>query len=98
MSNKKELQRLIELAKEDKEFAEKFMAAMKSKNADEAIRIAAEKGVSLTADDFKFNQKRELDPEELKNVAGSESIFVNNCKKADEAFLCGIALLVDLWA
>ena len=94
MSNKEELQRLVEFAKEDKEFAEKFMAAMKAKNSDEAIQLAADKGFTLTADDFKFNQKRELDPEELKNVSGCD--VGSTCDSWAAALLCGFAMLVEL--
>lgn len=73
MLSKEEMKRFAEVAGQDKEFAEKLTAAMKAKNTDEAIRLAAEKGFTLTAEDFAFQGKRELDPEELEQVAGGRS-------------------------
>ena len=68
---------------------------MRAKNADEAIRIAGEKGFALKPEDFKFNEKSELDPEELKNVAGGKPGDV--CKNVFEGFMCGFAVFVEFW-
>ena len=96
MLNKEEMKHLVEAAKNDKDFAEKFTAAMKAKNTDEAIRLAAEKGFTLTAEDFAFHVECELDPEELKQVAGGESIFGKDCGGFME-FICGLVFAIDVW-
>ena len=73
MLSKEEMKRFAEVAEQDKDFAEKITAAMKAKNIDEVIRLAAEKGFTFTAEDFDFQGKRELDLDELKQVAGGRS-------------------------
>lgn len=93
MLNKEEIQRITECAENDKEFALKFTAAVRAKNADEAIRLAAEKGFKLTAEDFAFNGNGELDRKELENVAGG----VDRCKNFSSGLGCGFWLAVDLW-
>ena len=96
MMNKEEMKRFAEVAKQDKDFVEKFTVAMKAKNTDEAIRLAAEKGFTLTAEDFAFHVECELDPEELKQVAGGESIFGKDCGDFMK-FICGLVFAIDVW-
>lgn len=95
MLNKEELHRLAEAAEKDKEFAEKFTAAVKAKNADETVRLAAGKGFNLKAEDFAFDGKRELDPEEFENVAGGK--FNEHCHDFWDGFACSLALFSELW-
>lgn len=95
MTNKEELRRLAEYADKDKEFAEKFTAAMKAKNTDEAIRLASEKGFTLTKEDFAFDEERELDTDELANVAGGS--IGEHCHDFLDGFLCGLALFSEIW-
>ena len=64
---------------------------MKDKNIDEVIRLAAEKGFTLTTEDFAFHLDCELDPEELEQVAGGESTFGKECGDFME-FMCGIGI------
>ena len=99
MSNKEELTRLTEFAEKDKEFAEKFTAAVKAKNADEAIRLAAEKGFTLKAEDFAFDEMHEVDKEELEHVAGGICVGTSPTLEriADEA-ACIIFIMKDFWS
>ncbi|MBQ7733568.1 MAG: hypothetical protein IJT58_06070 [Synergistaceae bacterium] len=85
MTNKEELSRLIEIAEKDKEFAEKFIAAEKAKDADEIIRLAAEKGVTLKREN---SLRHEIDNEELKNVTGGSEKFVHQHSRYDRLRSC----------
>ena len=96
MSTKEELNRLTEFAEKDNEFAEKFNAAVKAKNADEAIRLAAEKGFTLTAEDFAFDGMSELDKEELEHVAGGMACG-HSIERGTQKFECIIFILKELW-
>lgn len=96
MLTKEELNRLAEFAEKDNEFAEKFNAAVKAKNADEAIRLAAEKGFTLTAEDFAFDGMSELDREELEHVAGGGMCW-HTIERNSEKFGCIVLILRDIW-
>ena len=95
MANKEELKRLAEIAEKDKDFCEKFTAAVNARNADEAVRLAAEKGVTLKAEEFAFSGKRELDSEELKNVAGGD--LGDHCNGILAAITCIVAIGSEIW-
>ena len=99
MLNKEEMKRLVEAAKNDKDFAEKFTVAMKAKNTDETIRLAAEKGFTFKEEDFAFHLDCELDPEELEQVAGGRSMDDVEKMCGDTlCFFCGFGFASSLWA
>lgn len=58
----------------DEAFATEFRSAIEARSAEDAIRLAAAKGIELTPDDFAPDdaslQGRELDESELDAVAG----------------------------
>ena len=95
------MKRFAEVAKQDKDFAEKFTVAMKAKNIDEAIRLAAEKGFTFTAEDFAFHVEYELDSEELEHVAGGAYYSWDNvdkdCGDTVLAF-CVMGIGIAFWA
>ena len=78
MSDRDErIKALEEAFTSDEVFATEFSRAIKMRSAEDAIRLAAAKGIEITADDFAPNaaalESRELDESELKTVAGGYS-------------------------
>ena len=96
MLSKEEMKRFAEVAEQDKDFAEKITAAMKAKNIDEVIRLAAEKGFTFTAEDFDFQGKRELDLDELKQVAAGGASWDEVDEWCGDAELAGCVLHVGV--
>lgn len=78
MSDRDERVKALEEAyTSDEVFAAVFYRAIKTRSAEDAIRLAAAKGLELTADDFAPEaaalEGRKLDESELEAVAGGYS-------------------------
>lgn len=98
------LAKLNEVAAADEAFGKELRAALEMRNIDEIIRVAAEKGIEFSADDFYSEdlEGKEVDESELEAVAGGGLL-----KRADElrdkcrmlgAVTCGAGFGVALWS
>ena len=71
--SEEQLKAFLEKVKADDKLQEKLKAAA---NPDVVVSIAKEAGFSISADDFKNTQSRELSEKELEGVAGGGDCIV----------------------
>ena len=99
---KEQIAKIEALAKEDEQFRNDYIAAVKAQDVDGLTALFAEKGFEVTFEDLQAqaDEGREIDEAELKAVAGGEgraSKIDDYCGTAG-AVMCGMGLGVALWS
>ena len=96
---KEQIAKIEALAKEDEAFRNEYIAAIKTQDAEKLVAFLASKGFEIEVGDIEF-AGRELDEDELQNVAGGADRWEkvgNDCSGAG-AFFCGFGAFVAFWS
>lgn len=99
---KEEIAKIEELAKEDEQFRNEYLAAVKSQDVDKCIELFASRGFTAAAEGLRaeIENGKEVDEAELDAVAGGGTRgqhITEYCGRTN-AFFCGAGLGVALWS